>query len=146
MGSCYYYLRASFKSPLTRKQSHNIKSFLIEVSKAEDFWQDNRGTDPSVFWPKFNKLFPDASRYLVSQNINTTNGDCNNNIAGCLEAGWTNQIEDYVNAIQAGQTEVHYSAEVWHLCSWEPLAKWFKKEFGATKATWFSEEDRYILD
>lgn len=141
MGSCKYYLKAIFAKPLTTKQAKDIRGFMLEVSIAEQFWQDNRDNPPSKFWPKFRRMYPLATAYLNVQGINTVDGDNNNALAGHLETGWLDEVMEAVQNIQAGQTEIRYCAEVWHLASWESLANWFKSKYGAQSVSWASEED-----
>lgn len=90
MGSATYYLKAKFRSHEDLKAVFpDIKQFLIEGARAEDWWRqhrsmENRGTRKE-FWDQFKIEFPRIYEFL--QYTGHADGDCNNDLANVMNFG-----------------------------------------------------------
>lgn len=137
MGSATYYLKARFVNP-EADLDLKLRSFLKEGADAEEYWQSNRGMDKErrqEFWSGFEDRFPSVYQMLHMQKL--AGGDCNNALAGKLDFGESESIED--NFDLQGQV-LQFSAYVWHFADWDILCDFLKTEFGATAAEWLSDE------
>lgn len=152
MGSCVYYLKAY---GCKEDDVEKIKSLLLELYEAENFWQDNRGFNDLIkkslshkeFWKQFDDKFPYVSKYLKF--IKKFGKDYNNALAGFLDFGTDENVEDhlYLTSDDGDNCgELRYSAEVWHMSDWTGFTKFLKKEFGLKKVNWVSEEDMNPFD
>jgi hypothetical protein len=143
MGEAYYSLLAEFPKAPTKKQERAIKDFFLEGDRAYEYWQEHRGQKPKEFWPEFKKQFPVVSEYLAqtkSGRKSLLDGDCGGDLAGYMdfaaEDSGPGNIED---SLKFDGKELTYTAEVWHHATWNPLAEFLKKKFGAIEATWISD-------
>jgi hypothetical protein len=134
MGEATYYMKARFVV-LNEEKKEEIKKFFIEGSRAEDFWQDNRGKEPSWFWKEFSEKFPEVTDYLLSQD--GIGNDCNNSLAGLLDFGDEDTID---SQMEFEGNIMRYSAYVWHFANWDPLCGFLIKRFGASICDWLSDE------
>ena len=136
MGECYFYMKAQFPSEkILTKVYPKIIAFLKEGQQAQEWWQEHRNNKPAKFWKPFQTNFPIVSQYLIQANL--FGKDCNNDLAGNLEFGYEGMDK---NADKT-TNEFHWSAEVWHMGSWEHFPKFFQTQFGASKVVWGSEEN-----
>jgi hypothetical protein len=140
MGTATYYLKANNGTPEKMKQ---IRKFFLEGCKAEEYWQTNRdhiddGKRVS-FWMPFKKQFPTVSKYLAF--IKRLDGDCNNELAGVLDFGCKEDIQENF-AFNAEREEIWYYAEVWHFADWDVLIRFLENEYGLKNVRWIS--DGYI--
>ena len=135
MGSATYYLKAKFPKKITEKKFQAIRNFFIEGSKAADYWQSNRGKTPDQFWPDFEKQFPEVTTYL--KGLELFGKDCNNALAGQIDFGEQEDIED--NMTYEGNL-LTYHAEVWHFAQWDPILKYLKGRYGAVQTGYVSDE------
>ena len=143
-----YYLKAD---ECTKYNFYKIERLIQEGSKAEDFWQENRGiyNKPAMsqtqFWSEFQEKFPMVSKYLMF--IKKFGGDTNNELAGYLNFGREDDFEnltfdlDYTDDNNEEVGQVKYSAYVWHLADWTGFAKFLQEECKVRNARWLSEED-----
>lgn len=148
MGSCMYYLKAD---ECTKYNFYKIEKLIQEGSKAEDFWQENRGiyNKPAMpreeFWKKFQDNFPMVSEYLTY--IKKFGGDSNNELAGYLNFGHEDDFEnlEFIDEYKDDNNEevgqIKYSAYVWHLADWTGFMKFLQSKFKVRNARWLSEED-----
>jgi hypothetical protein len=141
MGTARYYLKAQFPENITEEKFQTLKDFFLEGSKAEEFWQDNRHKKSFDFWPDFEEQFPTVSLYL--KDLNKFGKDCNNNLAGCLDFGFSDDIEANFTY---SENLLTYNAEVWHFADWELLTDFLKGHFGARKTGWISDGYADIAD
>jgi hypothetical protein len=125
---------AIFPEKISEEQLSTIKKFFLEGTKAQDYWQKNRGKKPQEFWPGFREQFPTVCEYL-----GRSDGDCHNSLAGQLDFGFLGNIEHELGLARGNI--LSYSAEVWHMADWGPLAEFMKKKFGAKDVLTASEED-----
>ena len=116
-----------------------INDFIKEGQRAEDWWQENRGSDQGEFWPKFKEFFPLV--YEMLDDIQLAGKDCNNALAGTIDFG----SESEQAGCDAGT--LYFDALVWHFADWNILAHFLEKKFGLTNARWLSDEyvDEYDL-
>lgn len=143
MGEATYYLKAD---NCTEEALENIKKFIIEASEAQDYWQDHRDMEIAgkreKFWLEFGEKFPLVSKYLKQTKDGDTmlyGGDCNNNLAGYMDFGNTDDGELEDN-LELHDEELRYNAYVWHFADWNGFANFLKSEFGLTKVRWISDE------
>jgi len=133
MGEATYYAKARFKSEedLASKMG-KIEEFIKEGRLAYEFWQGNRGENPSDFWPIFKEKFPEVFDYLhlCKEPLN----DCNNSLAGKLDFGY-----EYSTPEQDGDVWLFYTT-VWHVADWYPFMDYLETKFGAVKTAWLSDE------
>ncbi len=154
MGSATYYLKAKFRSHEDLKAVFpDIKQFLIEGARAEDWWQqhrsmENRGTRKE-FWDQFKVEFPRIYEFL--QHTGHADGDCNNDLANVMNFGSDWGIDQsfgnwYPDGVPE-QNEFRYEAYVWHFADWDHLCNYLKHKFGAYDAAYVSDEyfDPYDL-
>jgi len=142
MGECRYYMKVKWAVPITLTTAKRIRDFLVDVAKAEWWWQEHREKlAPAEFWPRFRKAHPEAARYLQLQGIDTKAGDCNNDLCGKLEVGYTSSVKEDVKEINGGLELLEYSAEVYDAADWTDLCEWFMREYGACSAAWVSENN-----
>jgi hypothetical protein len=156
MGECFYYLKAY---GCKKEEVEKIRNFILEGGEAEVWWQDHRDyerkVDPEktreVFWKEFDVKFPMVSKYLKF--IKKHGGDCDNNLAGLIDFGTDEDVEDYFDFIDDYTDddgivygELRYSANVWHFADWDGFAEFLQKEFGVKEVKWVSEEDMNPFD
>ena len=152
MGEATYYLKARYESQEQAKAAvEKITTFRQQMDQAADFWQSQRHTEPEGFWPVFAATYPEVYAYLTKYATpsETLYGDvshpwvgsfdCNNSLAGLLDAG---TLDDLESARVDGDDPylVKLYAMVWHFADWEPFAAWIEAETGAQIATWISDE------
>jgi len=144
LGEATYYVKAQ---NCTIEALENIKKFILEVSEAQDWWQDHRDMEVagkrSTFWTEFEKKFPLTSKYLkcvkgYGSDTVLFGGDCNNDLAGHLDFGDAGDVENSLELDPDG--EIRYSAEVWHFAQWDGFAKFLQSEYGLTNVRWISDE------
>jgi len=144
MGEAVYYLKANNCTPEALK---NIKLFLLEAAKAEDWWQEHRDMEDhngrAKFWSAFGKKFPLTSKYLCTvKNYDGEiifGGDCNNGPAGNLGFGNEEDAEDNLE-FDSSDGELKYNAMVWHFAEWDGFAKFLQTEYGLKNVRWISDE------
>jgi len=157
MGSCMYYLKVR---DCKQDVVESIREFILEGCEAEIWWQDHRDyerikDDPektrAKFWDQFTIKFPIISKYLKF--IGKYGGDCNNALAGCIDFGTDEDVEDHLDFTEGDEDkngvvhgELRYSAEVWHFADWGGFAEFLENEFGVRDARWISEEDMNPYD
>jgi hypothetical protein len=135
MGTAVYHLKVQFPENISETKFEVLKAFFLEGSEAGDFWQSNRGKSPEQFWPEFEKKFPAISEYL--KGLGKYGKDCNNSLAGILDFG---EKEDIENSLEYHDNLLTYHAEVWHFADWDPLVNFLKSHLGAVKTGWISDE------
>ena len=139
MGEATFSLRAEFESKEKLDEVfEDIKKFIKQGQKSEDFWQKNRHEKGlfwikfGLFWIKFKAEYPDVFEYLGE----LVNEDNNNSLAlaGELDFGMYNEIPEKDENI------LYFSAVVCHFASWNRFAEFLKKKFQAKKVKWSSDE------
>jgi hypothetical protein len=136
MGTAGYYVKMNNGNKETMEK---IRLFFLEGCEAEEYWQNNRDMNEGKqvsFWMPFKKQFPTVSKYLKF--INLLDKDCNNDLAGNLDFGSYQDIQDNFQLKDNG--EIWYYAEVWHFADWNVLIKFLEHEYGVTNARWISDE------
>jgi len=139
MGECVYYLKARFPKGVLNKLTP-IKGLFREGLKASHWWQDNRGReDHKQFWIDFSKEFPQVTDYLKT--CTDCWGDNINKLSGVLDfANGETDIDRMSCSPTPMGDEFYYESMVWHMSSWQPIADYLVKKFGASRAVWDSEE------
>lgn len=148
MGEAVYYLKAE---NCTEERLEKIKKFILEVSEAQDYWQDNRDMEVAgkrkEFWSEFGKKFPMTSKYLRQTKNHDDKklygGDCNNDLAGYLDFGDSDDAEYNLKVCDG---EMLYNACVWHFANWDGFAKFLQSEFGLENVRWISDENMNPFD
>jgi len=140
MGTAVFHLKARFETEVTEEKLTEVRNFLIEASKAYDYWQANRGSTPGKFWPTFIKDYPLMTEFLKDNK--RLEGDCNNGLSGLMGFGEEEDAKENLTRVawRGEEDLITYHAEVWHFADWQPLCEFLKKKFGAVKAGWLSEE------
>lgn len=151
MGSAIYSMEVRFPSPGALKAAlPGIRAFIREGAKAEAWWHNNRTCEKSghrgEFWERFKNLFPNIYTYL--QGSGHADGDCNTGLAGILDFGTPDEIEDYFDLYYPDDEEPDESAsvfayemEVWRLATWDYFGNHLKHQFGAVSFLWVSDEE-----
>lgn len=133
MGEARYYLKALFPEDISEELEEQITEFIMEGQAANDWWQAHRGCpEPQRFWDRFTVKFPVVTEYLGD----LVGGDCNNELAGMLDFGNKNELED----IEIFGYELLYSCTCWHFASWNTFAAFLEQKFGAYRVNWLSDE------
>ena len=139
MGEATYYMKGF---NCTEENFEKIKAFILEGTKAEDWWQEYRDCEGrgkrDEFWKHFDKKFPTIVKYLKS--INLHGKDCNNDLAGYLDFGMFDSEEDIYDSVSLDGDEFRYHAYVWHFADWNGLAKFIQSEYGLRSIRWISDE------
>jgi len=131
MGEARFYLIAEFESEKKlNKVFGEIKTFIKQGQKSEDFWQKYRKSNPQQFWSKFKGKFPLIFEYLGEK----ANKDNNNSLARELDFGMFNAKPTKERNI------LKFNDEVWHLASWDRFADFLKNKYQAKRVNWFSDE------
>lgn len=131
MGEANYYLTAEFESEKKLNGVFkDIKKFIKQGKRAEEFWDKNRNSKRKEFWENFKRKFPLIYEYLGE----LVEGDNNNDLAGEIDFGMDNSIPTKRGVI------LEFSERVWHFSSWDRLAEFLKVKFGAKKVDWYNDE------
>ena len=131
MGEARFYLIAEFESEKKlNKVFGEIKTFIKQGQKSEEFWQKYRESNPQQFWSKFKGKFPLIFEYLGEK----ANKDNNNSLARELDFGMFNAKPTKERNI------LKFNDEVWHLASWDRFADFLKNKYQAKRVNWFSDE------
>jgi hypothetical protein len=114
----------------------SVKMFFMEGAKAHDYWQKNRGSNKSqaTFWLDFGKKFPAVSLYL--KEIGLFDKDKNNDLAGKLDFGEEEMIEE----MDVAEDYIYHCSMVWHFAEWDDIMNFVVKHYGAEEASWVSDE------
>lgn len=143
MGEACYYLKGDNCS---EEAFENIKLLFIEGSEAEYWWQDHRKMENegkrNEFWSEFEMKFPMIAKYLKFANL--FGNDCNNDLAGKIDFGSEEDVEDAMYLTDDG--EIGYSAMVWHFAEWDHISDFLESEFGLKNVRWINEEDANMFD
>jgi hypothetical protein len=151
VGSCNYYLRASFDSREKAESAVKVlKDMLRQNIEAYDFWQTNRCSKTMTsaqFWEEFTTKFPLVCEVLqlvkeTAYHKNPIGGmDINNSLSGILGFIAAEEDIDNVKVVKKDdEYEIQYFAEVWHFNSWEHLSDWMNSKIGAKESRWTSDE------
>jgi hypothetical protein len=136
MGEATYYCKAN---GCTEEKITDIHSFFHEGAKAETYWQKRRDMEYTgareKFWDGFKIRFPIVMEYLKFSKL--AFGDCNNDLAGKLDFGHDDEID---NSFSLRGDTMYYSAYVWHFADWNPLGKFLEHKFGLRNFRWLSDE------
>jgi hypothetical protein len=138
MGEATYYTKILFKDEKTAEEKFSgIKEFFLEGTKAYEYWQANRGKKREDFWAEFTQKFPLTSEYLDSLSRKFIGEDNNNALAGILDFGDEDDVEDN---LKLDGNEIRYHAEVWHFADWTGFMHYIKKKFNAKACKYISDE------
>jgi hypothetical protein len=151
MGEAVYYLKANNCTP---EVLENIRVFILEGVKAQDWWQEHRDMEihgeRKKFWSEFEKKFPLISKYLSTfkgykEKDVIFGGDCNNGPAGYLDFGDEEDTEHSLE-FDPSDGELRYNAMVWHFADWNGFAKFLQTEYGLKNVRWVSDEHMNPFD
>jgi hypothetical protein len=130
MGEAVYYGKLCFKtSEEAESKFETIKNLLLEFSRAENWWQDNRmlkekEENKNWFWKNFEVKFPNVKEYL--EHAELWNKNYNNDLAGQLDLlGW----EGDINTLVLKEKNISWHSEVWHFADWQPFKKFIEPKF-----------------
>ena len=136
MGEATYYAKLKFPDEeRANGAAEEVEAFLDEMSRAYDFWQNNRSMEGngerSTFWNKFAEEFPIVLEFLYE--IKKAPGDCNNELSGIMGFG-----ED--SELQVKEDTLYFNAYTWHLSDWTPALEFLAKKVEAASFGWISDE------
>lgn len=139
MGSCMYYLKATFASPReAQKAIPKIKEYIEINGKASEYWDEHRDDEDIL-----ERMAPLIEKYAITLTPKV--------VARSVNCGKNNA---YAGALMPSEAEVSYgegtviviSVEEWHMASWDHHVAAMAFYFGAIEAEWISEEDFDMVD
>lgn len=146
MAEAEYYLKAEFIEPLSEEKIFNIKQFFQEGVTAELFFKRHYEKPRDVFYPTFEKKFPEITKMLKWEGsfVEKMLPSC---LRGHLDFGITHldygMEKDFINDrfnSQPGNTYVLYNTKVWDMATWDGIKIYLIKEFDAVDVGWISED------
>ena len=130
MGSCNYYLKATWPKPLTGEQVKEIETFFVEMDQADNYhWKHSECMIHKKkkwnFTKEFLEKFPRVADFVkfTGSTALHVNGDA-----------------DVMDRLVIDGSEVRYSNEVSHMADWTPLCDYLRHKYGAVYTSWLSEE------
>lgn len=121
MGTCQYYLKASWAAPLTKAQADAVYEFFRQAGAYE-----NASYRGKVTPAELRRDFPLVARLSKAERVDLRVQDA--------------MDQDVCSLLDINGIDVRYGAEVSHMATWGPLCTILKRDFGAARADWVSEE------
>ncbi len=136
MGECNYYLRGHWPTPeAAAEAAPKVEAFLKSLAAAEQAWLESRsGSDLAL-------VLDDHPGVLEALGMERPEAESDGlHLAGDLSGPYG--APGYQFLVDARDIKV--SAEVWHMASWEALARALRVTFGAEASGWLSEDNAEV--